>query len=197
MTNTVTGIIILAAGSSGRMGEPKQNLIFRGQTLLQRAIETAMSTACETILVVVGANADIITPTITHTKVNIVNNTDWAEGISSSIKSGINEIQKINPAINAVILMFCDQPFVDTHLLNMLILSKTKSGIAASAYDDMIGMPTLFDKIYFDELLNLNGNGGAENLLTKYGDILTILPYDQGGIDIDTMEDFDYITYSL
>lgn len=194
MTNRSTGIIILAAGSSSRLGRPKQNLIYRGQTLLQRAIETAASTVCETILVVLGANAEAIIPTINNTKVNVIENPDWTGGMATSIKSGIIEIEKINPAINAVILMLCDQPFVDTHLLNMLILSQTKSGIAACAYNSTIGPPALFNKIYFNELINLMGNEGAKNLLTKYADVLTIIPYEQGGIDIDTIEDFNRLS---
>jgi molybdenum cofactor cytidylyltransferase len=194
MTNRSTGIIILAAGSSSRLGRPKQNLIYRGQTLLQRAIETAASTVCETILVVLGANAEAIIPTINNTKVNVIENPDWTGGMATSIKSGIIEIEKINPAINAVILMLCDQPFVDTHLLNMLILSQTKSGIAACAYNSTIGPPALFNKIYFNELINLMGNEGAKNLLTKYADVLTVIPYEQGGNDIDTIEDFNRLS---
>jgi len=193
-TSSLTGIIILAAGSSSRLGQPKQNLIYRGQTLLQRAVETAVSTACETILVVLGGNADTIIPTISNIKVNVIENIDWAGGMSTSIKSGIIEIQKINPAINAVILMLCDQPFVDTHLLNMLILSQTKSGIAACAYNGTIGPPALLNKIYFNQLINLKGNEGAKNLLSKYADILTILPYEPGSIDIDTIEDFNRLS---
>jgi molybdenum cofactor cytidylyltransferase len=163
---------------------------------LQRAIETASSTACQTILVVLRAHANIIAPTINNTNVNVIENADWNEGIASSIKSGITEIQKINPAVNSVILMTCDQPFVDTHIFNMLILSKTKSGIAACRYNNFTGMPALFDSVYFNELAVLDENEGVETLLIKHSDILTTIPFEQGSVDIDTMADFDSLNRS-
>src|SRR5476651_1174100 len=82
----MTGIIILAAGSSSRLGKPKQNLIYNGKTLLQNAIDTASSSLCKPIMVVLGANAVVIKPTIESLPVNILNNENWQEGIASSIR---------------------------------------------------------------------------------------------------------------
>jgi molybdenum cofactor cytidylyltransferase len=194
MSKSVIGIIILAAGSSSRLGKPKQNLVYKGQTLLQRAIETAHSTIYETIMVVLGANAEAIIPTINNPKVNIIQNNEWAEGMASSIRLGVAKIQELNSSINSVILMLCDQPFIDTHILNMLMLAKTKSGIAACGYNDTIGPPAMFDKVHFDELLELKGGEGAKKLLTKYADRVTIIPFEQGRTDIDTLEDFEQLS---
>ncbi|TWJ00728.1 molybdenum cofactor cytidylyltransferase [Mucilaginibacter frigoritolerans] len=193
MSKPVIGIIILAAGSSSRLGKPKQNLVYKGQTLLQRAIETAHSSACETIMVILGANAEVIIPTINEPEISIIQNNNWIEGIASSIRLGVAKIQELNPAISSVILMLCDQPFIDTHILNMLTLAKTKSGIAACGYNDTVGPPALFDKAYFDELLGLKGTEGAKKLLTKYTDTVTIVPFEKGKIDIDTLEDFEQL----
>src|ERR1035437_6793844 len=108
------GIIILAAGSSGRLGSPKQNLIYKGQTLLQGAIETAVASACEPVIIVLGANENVIRQSIEGSNATIVYNADWQEGMASSIRVGITALKKINPESDAVILMLCDQPFVDT-----------------------------------------------------------------------------------
>jgi len=194
MNKPVIGIIILAAGSSSRLGKPKQNLVYKGQTLLQRAIETARSTASETIVLILGANADVIIPTINNQDIYIIQNNSWPEGMASSIRLGVTKTQEINPDITSVILMLCDQPFIDTHILNMLMLAKTKSGIAACGYNDTIGTPALFDKAYFNELLELKGGEGAKKLLTKYADVATIVPFEKGKIDIDTLQDFELLS---
>jgi molybdenum cofactor cytidylyltransferase len=187
----MTGIIILAAGSSSRLGKAKQNLIYKGQTLLQRAIETANATVCRHIIVVLGANEEVIAQTIQNQDVNIIINTNWQEGMASSIRIGIMKLQQIAPKATSVILMLCDQPFVDTHLLNLLILTKPQTGIIACSYNDTIGPPALFDERYFPELLSLKGQEGAKKLLLKYADAVITIPFAEGMIDIDTVEDFE------
>jgi molybdenum cofactor cytidylyltransferase len=186
----MTGIIILAAGSSSRLGKPKQNLIFGGQTLLQRAIETAQDSGSRPTIVVLGANAEVIRPTIEDKSVHIIHNHDWEEGMASSIRIAISELHKIEPNADSVILMLCDQPFASTAILNQLIQSKSKKGIVACGYNDTAGAPVLFARYYFDELLLLTGHDGAKKLLLKYPDTATIIPFPLGSIDIDTIEDF-------
>jgi len=186
------GIIILAAGSSSRLGQPKQNLLFEGKTLLQRAIDTALSTYCSPIIVVLGANSSQITPTLDARNVTLVYNPNWAEGMASSIRLGLKSAMEINPAIEVVVLMVCDQPFLDTAVLNALIAVQvqTGSGVVASHYDNTFGVPVLFNKKYFDELLQLKGQEGARKLLQKYQDTISFVDYPKGSIDIDTEEDF-------
>jgi len=192
----MTGIIILAAGSSSRLGTPKQNLGYQGQTLLQRAIETALASVCRPILVVLGANETVIKPTIELTPGNIIYNSDWHEGMASSIRLGVREIQKIEPNITAVILMLCDQPFVTTAILNTLVQTKTTNGsdIVACAYNNTIGAPVLFNAVYFNDLLLLKGQEGAKKLLVKYGEMVTSVPFPLGDVDIDTVEDYEKIS---
>src|SRR4051812_38202550 len=114
----MTGIIILAAGSSSRLGTPKQNLMYQGKTLLQRAIHTALTSACcESVLVVLGANEGIIRPNISDQQIHITYNSDWEEGMASSIRRGVTEMQRLEPLVTSVIIMPCDQPFVDSLLL--------------------------------------------------------------------------------
>src|SRR6201996_8810255 len=160
----MTGIIILAAGSSSRLGQPKQNLIYEGQTLLQRAINTALATGCRPVVVVLGGNAETIKPTIADTPVATIYNDDWQEGMSSSIRVGINELKKSEIKIDSLILMLCDQPHVDSKLLLQLIPEDQPKAIVACAYSGTIGPPAFFDEFYFPELLLLNGNEGAKKL---------------------------------
>ena len=194
----MTGVIILAAGSSSRLGTPKQNLIYLGQTLLQRTIETALVSVCQPVIVVLGANENVIRPTIEAMPVNIISNADWQEGMASSIRLGIKEIQIIEPNIASVILMLCDQPFIDFSILNVLVKTQTNDriGIAACAYNNTIGAPVLFDSIYFGDLLMLKGQEGAKKLLLKYSDKVVSIPFPLGSVDIDTVEDYEKISPS-
>ena len=190
----MTGIIILAAGSSSRLGQPKQNLVYKGKTLLQRTIETAMASICETVVVVLGANAEVIKPTIANYSVEIIENTDWTEGMASSIRTGLKRVLQISPGEQSVILMLCDQPHVDTYLINMLVVAKTKEGICASGYNDTIGPPVLFDAIYFGELLVLTGADGAKKVMQKHANQVKEIPFALGDVDIDTIRDYERLT---
>ena len=187
----MTGAIILAGGSSSRLGTPKQNLVYQGQTLLQRAVGTALAAGCKPVLVVLGANADLIRPTIAGLPVNIVYNSDWEEGMASSTRLGIKVLKRTDPGLTSVIFMLCDQPFVNASLLCELVQAKSKNGIAACAYNDTVGVPALFDAVYFDELLLLKGQEGAKKLLLKYREAVVSLPFPLGSVDIDTVEDYE------
>jgi len=175
------------------MGKPKQNLVYKDKTLLQRTVETALASVCYPVIVVLGANDDLVRPTIESCDVTIVQNSDWKEGLASSIRSGIKELQLTSPAIKSVILMLCDQPFVDTYLLNLLVLAKSKAGIVVSLYNEAIGPPVLFDAAYFNELLLLKGDEGARKVIQKHPSKVTEIPFPQGGVDIDTVEDYDRV----
>lgn len=189
----MTGVIILAAGSSSRLGQPKQNLIFQGKTLLQRAIENTLASICERVVVVLGANAEAIQATIAYKPVSVIVNPDWHEGMASSIRCGLVELQRILPTVSSALLMLCDQPFANAKILNRLIQEKSGSDILiiASSYDDTIGTPALFDRSVFPELLRLEGQEGAKKLLAKHSDKVLAVPFASGSIDIDTLEDYD------
>jgi molybdenum cofactor cytidylyltransferase len=188
----MTGIIILAAGASTRLGEPKQQLLYKGRTLLQHAVDAAVESMAQLVIVVLGANAEVIKNNITNQGVTIIHNKDWEEGMASSIRTGITELQKLSPDIDDAILMLCDQPFVDVALLNNLMLNKqqTSKPIIACAYNNTVGPPALFDKTYFNALLSLKGQEGAKKLLMKYRDKVFTIPFDKGAIDIDTAADY-------
>lgn len=187
----MTGIIILAAGNSSRLGQPKQNLVYKGKTLLQRAVETAMASVCERIVVVLGANLDTIKPGIESYNAEMIENTEWQEGMASSIRAGIGRMLALEPKVQSVILMLCDQPHVDTYILNILIAAKTKEGICACEFNETVGPPVLFDAVYFDELLTLTGNEGAKKIMLKYAEKVKEIPFAQGRIDIDTIADYE------
>jgi molybdenum cofactor cytidylyltransferase len=185
------GIIILAAGASSRLGQPKQQLKYQEQTLLQHAISAAKGVAYATVVVVLGAKHELILPALDK-DIQTVYNPDWEQGMSSSLKAGLRALQEYSPDVESVILMLCDQPFVTTDLLEQLIAKKPADEITivACAYQDTVGTPVLFGKVYLAELLALQGEGGAKKLLYKYSDRVLTIPFAEGGTDIDTPEDY-------
>lgn len=188
----MTALIILAAGNSSRLGQPKQNLIFRGKTLLENAVKTGLASKCRPVIVVLGANADAIQPLIEQRDITILINPGWAEGMSSSLKRAIIEVEK-DKAINNVIIMLCDQPFVSAELLDQLIQkqAETHKHIIACTYLDTFGVPALFHKSLFKKLSNLTGNEGAKAIISAHPGQLNTIAFDMGSVDIDTIEDYN------
>jgi len=187
------GLVLLAAGASTRYGKPKQTLPYLGQSLLQRAVQAALSSVCQQVVVVVGAHADATLPEVTTVPaVQVVENPEWQEGMAASIRCGLTNLLQIVPTVDGVIFMVCDQPFADAALLDRLVQEKykTSKGIAASAYNDTLGTPVLFDKVYFTELLSLKGQEGAKKLVFRYSQDVVSVPFPSGSIDIDTPADY-------
>jgi molybdenum cofactor cytidylyltransferase len=193
----MTGLIILAAGQSSRMGQPKQQLLYQGSSLLQHTVNVALQSPYRPVIVVLGAFADDILPTIAPKPIDVIINTKWEEGMASSIRAGIDYLQK-TPDISNVLIMLCDQPHISSRLLTDLVRKKAQGdkGIVACVYNNTTGVPVLFDKKYFPELLLLTGQEGAKKLLAAHsGDIATI-DFPLGAVDIDTMEDYNKISVS-
>ncbi len=185
-------IIILAAGSSRRLGRPKQLLPYNGKSLLEHSVDTANDTDVNPVIVVLGANAAQLEKEIDGKKVHIIENKEWKEGMASSIRWGINTVIHIAPSTDAAILMVCDQPYVSAFLLNELIAAQKNTGklIVTSQYENAFGPPALFYKTIFPELLELKGDEGARKIVEQHSnDIATVL-FTQGNIDIDTEADY-------
>lgn len=183
------GVIILAAGESKRLGQPKQNLLFRGKTLLQNAIDAALNSVCSPIIVVLGAHADsiIINP---GQKLTVLNNPHWQEGMASSIRLAVTELIKHD--ITGAIMMLCDQPFADTALLNKLVDKQNSTGkaIIACSYHGTLGVPVLFKKTLFPALLQLHGRDGAKKIFPANAEDIALVAFEKGAVDIDTITDY-------
>ncbi|WP_220494910.1 nucleotidyltransferase family protein [Lacibacter sediminis] len=192
MHTNKTGVIILAAGASSRLGSPKQLLAYSGATLLQHSIDAAQSSDASSVLVVLGANADLIKSEIGHTAANVVVNPEWKEGMASTIRCGLQTLVEMHPETEALIFMVADQPFVTAALLNNLMeLNRNEQrSIVASKYGSTFGTPVLFTKRFFPELMELTGDVGAKSLVRKYMDEATFVSFPKGEIDIDTVEDY-------
>src|SRR4051794_2898756 len=187
------GAIILAAGASTRLGAPKQTILYEGKTLLQHAAEAAEGAGCQPIVIVLGAHANAILAHFPYKSAIIVQNDHWQHGMGTSIEVGIKALLQADSTVTAAIIMVCDQPFADAALLLKLIeqYKQTGKGIAASKYANTEGVPALFDKRYFETLLQLNGEEGAKKIMLLHQEDVALVPFEKGTVDIDTVKDVE------
>lgn len=176
-------IVILAAGSSSRLGSPKQLIDWQGKPLLRHLAEQALATNVP-VTIILGANKDLIHPTIADLPLTILDNDGWQEGMSSSIRLAATTIDG-----SALLLMVCDQPHVTTEHLGVLIEARSKSNIIASAYADTLGVPALFDQSLFGELAALTGQQGAKAVIQHHRSETLGIDFPAGIFDLDTSED--------
>ncbi len=189
--------IILAAGASRRLGQPKQLIGFEGEALLQRALRLAAEAGASPVLAVLGANFASICGSISFDRAIPVLNDKWNEGISTSIQAGLHELDVRAPESSAALLMTCDQPRLTACHLRGLIEAFSQHSepvIAASAYSDSLGTPAVFPRMIFTALHALRGDKGARALLDKPPCPLVSLPFEGGEIDIDSPTDLRHLS---
>lgn len=185
--------IILAAGSSSRMGRPKQLLQIAGESLVRRAVRVAMAAGQKNIFVVVGAHGDDVRDQIEDLPITIVENTNHASGMASSIAAGIQSLPQKSPG---TLIMTCDQPVIKvSHFLNMInVFNTSRPRICATGYEDFSGVPAIFSSNLYPELLKLKGDRGARAVVEKYKQHLISLPCPAAALDCDTPQEFDVMT---
>lgn len=185
---TSVAAIVLAAGASRRLGQPKQLLAFKGETLLVRSVRFANEAGADPVLVVLGAYRERICEAISLDDLEIVVNDEWELGIASSIHAGLNKLEAIAHHTRAALILSCDQPRLSAVHLRRLIDNfcvESEPSIVASAYAGVLGVPAVFPRNAFPHLLALSGDKGARALLARPPCRLIALPFDGGEIDID------------
>jgi molybdenum cofactor cytidylyltransferase len=192
-SNSVSvGAVILAAGSSSRMGSPKQTLQFRGSSLLRRAALAALGAGCFPVIVVTGAHGELSRRELDGLAVREVLNTLWETGMASSVRAGVEGLVSAEVDADAVVLMLCDQPHVTPDIISNLIAAHhaTGSHVVASTYGGSFGVPALFGRTLFAELTGLEGMSGAKEVIKRHASEAHFLPFQGGEVDVDTPDDF-------
>src|SRR2546423_3951226 len=149
------GLILLAAGASTRLGRAKQLLVFKGNTLLRHAAETAMASACRPIVIVTGAMHEELLPEIRGLEVITERNVEWQRGMGTSLRAGLRGMLRHQPDAGAAVILLCDQPHVNGDVLSALVEAHraTAKPVIASAYAGTFGPPCLFAASQFPALM--------------------------------------------
>ena len=186
-------ILLLAAGASTRLGKPKQLLPYRNRSLLLHVAEVATSSKASTTSVVLGFDAERMTQELSGLPLNIILNSEWQEGIASSIRAGIKSLPT---SADGALIMLCDQSLISAEILNTIIATYVSGGkrIVASEYAGTIGVPALFGKEFFHELLQLKGDKGAKEVLRCYSATCSRVPFPGGEKDIDLPDDVAHLS---
>lgn len=186
------GAIILAAGASTRMGQPKQLLPFSGRPLVVLAAEAALAGGAWPVVVVLGAHAEKIRPALARLPVLVTENSAWPEGMASSIRAGITTLGQFSRTLDAALIALCDQPAFSTAVIAQLIAAQrtTGRGIVAARYNGRHGAPALLLRKHFPALAALTGETGARDLLNGSPDLVAAIDLPALAHDIDTPADY-------
>lgn len=189
--NTIIEVLILAAGASRRLGEPKQLIKYGGTSLIRRIAIESIKAEIGGVTVVTGYEADSIASEISDLNIEVFFNKDWEEGIGASIRNGLEHILKKQPDTNAILITMVDQPFVNAQHLQKIAnaYDPARPMIIASAYSGTFGVPVLVDNYYFEKLMELKGDEGGKKIFVQYLKDIVEIPFIDGSIDIDHQED--------
>jgi molybdenum cofactor cytidylyltransferase len=187
-------LLIIAAGRSARLGQPKQLLSFKNTFLLDYIINECQTSEVGDIFVVLGANRELIEPKLNHSTLkDIFYNSNWADGMGTSIACGISNIKDKN--YDGVIVLLADQPFFTSNLLIQIIEHQinTLAKIIVSKYRKGMGPPTFFDKSLFEKLSKLKDDIGAKPIIKQYFNEIETVDFEKGNLDIDTVHDLKWL----
>jgi len=195
-SNSVTWVenrvaaVVLAAGQASRFGSPKQLALWQGKPLLAHAVDAALASQAERVVVVLGANAEICQAILGERPLEIVFNERWAEGQSTSMKAGLTALP---PHVGAALFPLADQPGVTPAVIDAIIATyqHTLAPIVWPEFEGQRGNPVLFDRCLFAEMNQVTGDIGARPVLKAHQAQAERVAVSEPGIlyDIDTPDD--------
>ncbi|MEL6699054.1 MAG: nucleotidyltransferase family protein [Bacteroidota bacterium] len=184
-------ILVLAAGKARRMGQSKQLLPYGETTLLGHCIQTAFACPAQGVYPIIGAYANRIQAEIQVDGIHWLLNPHWEEGLSASIRRGISYLLEERPTIKAALVLLGDQPLITAKDLQPFFdsFAQEPARIVSTAYGEKHGVPALFPRKYFQDLLLLKGDRGAGKWMASQADIKRVTL--RTTFDVDTKEDYD------
>jgi len=186
-------VLILAAGSSRRLGQPKQLLPYQGATLLDATLDLGRAAPFSQRLVTVGGAAAAVGDTVNFDGYQVVDSLHFTDGCSSSI---VSSLSMIDPDVSGIVMLLGDQPGVDQRAIQQLISTATVSeqvaALAVCAYDDGIGHPFWFGRPVFEDLAELHGDKAVWKLIEsgRYP-VTKVLIDGPVPLDVDTWQDYE------
>jgi molybdenum cofactor cytidylyltransferase len=183
--------LVLAAGGSSRLGQPKQLLPFGTATLLDHTVATARDCAFDQLLVAIGGAAREVRAQVDLSGADVVVNDGYGEGCSSSIAAAM---AALDPRARVMILLLGDQPGVTSGTVASLLAGRGDADLAVCRYDDGLGHPFCFSRRLFPTLRGLSGDKAVWKLVAAGGDDVAKVPVTGPvPIDVDTWADYEAV----
>ncbi len=189
--------VLLAAGTSSRMGRNKLFLSLRGETVLRRAALTALAAGLDPLLVVLGHEAERAQAELSGLRCTVVLNANYAQGINTSLRTGITAVPE---HVAAALVMLADMPFVTGRMLKAIV-ERYRTGTAplvVSSYQGVDAPPMLYDRSLFAELRALDGDGCGKQVVKRHRkESLEVLWPASALRDLDVPADVDAVLAEL
>lgn len=189
---TVAGVL-LAAGTSRRMGRPKALLPYRGRTLLHQAVESLCASACNPRIVVVSPEIERGCWLRDEVDVVLVVNPDPLRGLSSSLRVAVDAIESVTDveSTEGILITLVDQPLITVAHLNAILAAGAETGLAATTWPNAFGPPAFLSRSFFSSLRDLSGDEGAKQILRAERSRLRLVEFPAAEIDVDDEQDYE------
>jgi molybdenum cofactor cytidylyltransferase len=183
--------IVLAAGTSSRMGRNKLLLQFGGESLLRGSVRRAIAAGLDPVIAVLGYEADRTRQELDGLPCTTVVNPDYDGGVHLSLRTGIAALPE---TADATVVMLADMPFVTTDMLATLVRRHRDSGapLVVSQYGEVQAPPTLYARPLFAELATAEGPGCGKAVVRRHRDEAALLSWPAERLDdVDVPDDYD------
>jgi molybdenum cofactor cytidylyltransferase len=192
--NSRVGAVVLAAGRSTRMGEPKQLLRLGKSTVLEQTLDNILGARVDDVVLVLGSSAEIIrrqVPASTFEGLKVVVNEAYGQGMASSLREGLSAL---DPQIDAALIVLADQPFVRPETFGRIVdrYRRSEAEIVIPTHKGSRGNPVLLDRAVFPEIMALDGDIGCRAIFGGHLEGIVMVEVDDAGILIDIDNKADY-----
>ena len=196
-----TAAILLAAGRSSRMGQHKLLLPLGDRPVLAHVVENVLASQARPLIIVLGYQAEqvraLLAPYAAQPELTIIENPDYQQGMSTSLRKGIETLMASSPTVDGALIVLGDQPLMTPHIFNTMIETKhvTKKRIIGALYRGRRGNPTLFDASLFPELLEMTGDEGGRKVIERHRQEMIMLEMgdDTANYDVDTWDAYQQV----
>ncbi len=183
--------LVLGAGGSRRLGQPKQLLPYGERTLLDHTVQTARECGFDQLVVPIGGASEEVRDRVDLSGADVVVNDDYGEGCSSSIAAAL---RTVDPRCELLVLLLGDQPGVNAEIVRALLDGRGDAPLAVCRYDDERGHPFAFDRRIFPELADLHGDKAVWRLLDERAEeVVEVRIAGNVPLDVDTPEDYQAV----
>jgi molybdenum cofactor cytidylyltransferase len=192
MNHPQISVLIPAAGASRRLGQPKQLVRYQTRTLIQNAVDIALSIDPQEVIVVTGANEKAVKGAVQHGQVRWIHNSNWSDGMGSSIATGASII---SPESAGVMILLCDQWRLQTPDLHLIVSTwqSNPERIVCAQVKSQNTPPVIFPVCFLGRLQALRSDSGARKILTDHPELLKPVALKNALFDLDTQTQLDLL----